>query len=125
MGVYDFRRHWSREYRDRIGSAVLDVCRIVLGRDRVMPYRVREMITGESFVNYALMKIVDKAQKDGVIRLNVPLDNEYEEPHLSELERRMKPFDEVEVFIAVYTLATAHRQELVKILNYMNKEGET
>ena len=82
------------------------------------------MMPDESFVNYALMRVVDKAEKDGVIHLDIPLDNEYEEPHLSELERRMKPFDEVEVFIAVYTLVTSHKRELVKILEYMNKEGE-
>ena len=82
------------------------------------------MTADESFVNYALMRKVDKAERDGVIRLNVPLDNKYEEPHLSKIERQMNHFDEAEVFVAVYSLVTSHRQELIRILDYMNKEGE-
>ena len=80
--------------------------------------------TREAFVDFALMREIGRAEKSGVIHLDIPLSNEYEEPHLSELERRMIPLDEVETYVAVHTLVNHHRKLLVKILEYMNKEGE-
>lgn len=82
------------------------------------------MTQDEPFVNFALMNEVQKAYDDGIIHLNVPLNGEYEENHLSELERRLRPLDEVENYVAITTLIKYHRNLLVKILEYMNKEGE-
>ena len=79
----------------------------------------------EPFVNFALMKDIQKAADAGVIHLNAPLDNEYEENHLSELERILKALDEVEDYITVKTLIKYHKDLFVRILEYMNeKEGE-
>lgn len=78
----------------------------------------------EAFVDFALMSDIRKAEKAKVIHLNVSLDNEYEEPHLSELERRLIPFDEVETFVTVKTLVKYHRKTLLKTLEYMEKEGQ-
>ena len=88
--------------------------------------RLRAMITdkNESFVNFALMKDVRGAEKDGVIHLNVPLDNVYEEPHLSELERLLRNLDEVETYVAVKALAKHQRNTLIRTLDYMQKKGE-
>ena len=76
----------------------------------------------EPFVNFSLMKDIQRAADAGVIHLNAPLDNEYEENHLSELERILKALDEVEDYIAIETLITHRRELFIKILNYM--EGE-
>ena len=70
------------------------------------------------------MKDIQKAADAGVIHLNAPLDNEYEENHLSELERILKALDEVEDYITVKTLIKYHKDLFVRILEYMNKEGE-
>ena len=79
---------------------------------------------GEPFVNFDLMKDVGKAEKDGVIHLNVPLNNEYEESHLSELERLMRPLDEVETYVVTKTLVKYHKDTFVNTLEYMNKGAE-
>lgn len=78
----------------------------------------------EPFVNFALMKDIQKAADAGIIRLNAPLNNEYEENHLSELERILKALDEVENFITIKTLVKYHKDLFIRILEYMNKEGE-
>lgn len=78
----------------------------------------------EPAINFALMKDIQKAADAGVIKLNVPLDNEYEENHLSELDRILKALDEVEDYIAINTLIKHHRDLFIRILEYMNKEGE-
>lgn len=82
-------------------------------------------VNDEPFVNFALMKDIQKAANAGIIHLNAPLDNEYEENHLSELERILKALDEVEDYITVKTLIKYHKDLFVRILEYMNeKEGE-
>lgn len=82
-------------------------------------------VNDEPFVNFALMKDIQKAADAGIIHLNAPLDNEYEENHLSELERILKALDEVEDYITVKTLIKYHKDLFVRILEYMNeKEGE-
>lgn len=84
------------------------------------------MRTEEPFVNFALMDDVRKAEQAGVIHPNAPLDSEYEENHLSELERRFRALDEVEDFVTIATLVKHNRKLFVKILEYMNnKEGES
>lgn len=82
-------------------------------------------VNDEPFVNFALMKDIQKAADAGIIHLNAPLDNEYEENHLSELERILKALDEVEDYITVKTLIKYHKDLFVRILEYMNKEGES
>ena len=79
---------------------------------------------GESFVNFLLMQDVGQAEKDKIITLNVPLDNEYEEAHLSELERRLRAFDEVETYVAIKALVKHQRETLIRIFDYMEKKGE-
>lgn len=78
----------------------------------------------EPFVNFALMKDVRKAEAAGIIHPNAPLDSEYEENHLSELERRSRALDEVEDYVTIKTLIKYHRKLFVRILEYMNQEGE-
>ena len=80
-------------------------------------------VQDEPFVNFALMKDIQKAIDAGIIHPNAE-DNEYEENHLSELERRMRALDEVEDYVTVKALVKHHRQTFVRILDYMNKEGE-
>ena len=82
------------------------------------------MLTEESFVDFSLMKDVIRAADAGVIHPNAPLDSEYEENHLSELGRRSRALDEVEDFVTVKTLIKYHKDLFVRILEYMNKEGE-
>ncbi len=77
-----------------------------------------------AFVNFSLMKELRGAEGAGVIHPNVPLDSEYEENHLSELERIAEALDEVEDYVTIYTLVKHRRELFVRILNYMNKEGE-
>ena len=81
--------------------------------------------TESSFVDFALTKELCRAAGAGVISPNVPITGEYEENHLSELERIFEALDEVEDYVAVYTIIKKRRSLLVKILEYMNKEGET
>ena len=123
--TYDHRWNRLSVYRSRFGFAVLDLRNHILNRLRFMPDRVREMRTvkDEPFVNFALMKDIEKAIAAGVIHPNAE-DNEYEENHLSELERRMRALDEVEDYVTVKTLVKHHRQLFVRILDYMNREGE-
>ena len=78
----------------------------------------------ESFVNFSLMRELDMAEAAGVIHPNVPLKSEYEENHLSEFERISKALDEVESYVAVHTLVKHRKELLIKILNFMNMEGE-
>ena len=80
--------------------------------------------TDEPAINFALMKDIRAAEAAGIIHPNAPLDSEYEENHLSELERILKALDEVEDFITVKTLIKYHKDLFVRILEYMNKEGE-
>ena len=54
----------------------------------------------------------------------MPIKSEYEENHLSELERIFEALDEVEDYVAVYTLVKYRKSLLIRILDYMNKEGE-
>lgn len=79
----------------------------------------------ESFVDFALMKDVTRAADNGTIHPNAPLDSEYEENHLSELGRIIRAFDEVEDYVAIKTFIKYNRKLFVRILEYMNKEGET
>ena len=79
---------------------------------------------GEPFVNFDLMDEIRQAESEGVIHLDVSLDNEYEEPHLSELERRMKPLDEVETYVVTKTLVKYHWQTFTKVLKAIKERGK-
>lgn len=49
----------------------------------------------------------------------------FNEPSISELERRIKVLDEIDVYVVVRTLVKYRREVFVNILEYMNtKEGE-
>lgn len=76
-------------------------------------------------MNFSLTRELCRAETAGVICPNVPITSEYEENHLSELERIFEALDEVENYVAVYTLVKYRKPLLLKILEYMNKEGET
>ena len=78
----------------------------------------------ESFVNFSLMRELDRAEAAGVIHPNVPLNSEHEENHISEFERISKALDEVESYVVVHTLVKHRKELLIKILNFMNMEGE-
>ena len=81
-------------------------------------------VIDEPFVNFSLMKDIKKAQEAGIIHPNAPVESEYEENHLSELERILRALDEVEDYVAVKTLIKYNKKLFVKILEYMNEEGE-
>ena len=79
---------------------------------------------GETFVNYKLGEEIDRAYEAGVFP-DKGIENEDEDRHVSELERRMTALDEKEVFITVKTFVEHHFATLSKTLKYMrNKEGE-
>lgn len=80
--------------------------------------------TDEPAINFALMKEIKAAEAAGVIHPNAPLDTEMEEKYLSELERVLRVLDEVENYVAIKTLIGHHKQLFVRILEYMNMEGE-
>ena len=81
-------------------------------------------VVDEPFVNFSLMKDIKKAQAAGIIHPNAPIESEYEENHLSELERILRALDEVEDYVAVKTLIKYNRKLFIRILEYMNEEGE-
>lgn len=78
----------------------------------------------EPYVNYSLMKDIRTARAAGLIHPNTSLEDSREQNHLSELERRLRALDEVENYIAVKTLVKYHKKIFLKILEYMNEEGE-
>lgn len=81
--------------------------------------------TDDPFVNYGLIRDVDEAEEEGVISVKVIGDEELEFRHLSELERRMRAFDEVEVYISINAFVQHHRQTVIRTLDYLQKkEGE-
>ena len=82
------------------------------------------MIADESFVNFSLVKELKRAEAAGIIHPNAPIDSDKEENHLSELERILRALDEVEDYVAIKTLVKYNKKLLVKILDYMNEEGE-
>ena len=75
-------------------------------------------------INYMLLKEIKQAIDAGV--LNATYSN-FNEPSISELERRIKALDEIDVYVVIKTLVKYRRQLFVDILEYMNKtqkEGE-
>lgn len=80
-------------------------------------------VLGDTFVNYALIKDINRAYQARVFT-NMGDLSENEERHVSELERRMAALDDKETYIAIRTLVKHHRKTVVKSLEYMEKEGE-
>lgn len=73
-------------------------------------------------IDWLLAEEIKEAIDDGV--LDATYSN-FNEPSISELKRRMKALDEIDVYVVVKTLVTYRRELFVKILEYMNKkEGE-
>ena len=76
-----------------------------------------------SFINFKLVKELKRAKAEGIIKDDF-IDTDKEQCHISELERRLSAFDEAEVYVATKTFIKHHRKSFVKILEYMEKEGE-
>lgn len=73
-------------------------------------------------INWLLAEEIKDAINAGAI--NEKYCN-FNEPSISELERRMKALDEIDVYVVVKTLVKYRRELFVRILEYMNKkEGE-
>lgn len=80
-------------------------------------------VVGDDFVNYTLLRDIDKAYKAGVFP-DKGIDNEDEDRYLSELERRMTALDDKSVYVAIKAFVKHHRKTVVRTLEYMEKEGE-
>lgn len=82
---------------------------------------------GEVFIDYALLKDLEKAYEAGVFTEKGD-ESENEERHVSELARRMSALDEKETYIAVQSLVKHHKQTVIDTIKYLNsrkeKEGE-
>lgn len=73
-------------------------------------------------INWLLAEEIKDAIDDGAI--NEKYSN-FNEPSISELERRIKVLDEIDVYVVVKALVKYRRELFVRILEYMNKkEGE-
>lgn len=76
-----------------------------------------------SFINFALVRSIKDAIAAGVIKGDY-IDKDKEQCHISELERILTALDEEEVFVATKTFIKHHRKTFVRILEYLDKEGE-
>lgn len=73
-------------------------------------------------IDWLLAEEIKEAIDAGV--LNETYCN-FNEPSISELKRRMKVLDEIDVYVVIKTLVKYRRELFVRILEYMNKrEGE-
>lgn len=72
-----------------------------------------------SGINYILLKEIKQAIDAGV--LNATYSN-FNEPSISELERRIKALDEIDVYVVIKALVDHRRKLFVDILEYMNKQ---
>lgn len=73
-------------------------------------------------INWLLAEEIKDAINAGAIKEKYC---NFNEPSISELERRMKALDEIDVYVVVKTLVKYRRELFVRILEYMNKkEGE-
>lgn len=78
---------------------------------------------GDTAVDYALLKDIEKAYRAGVFS-DMGIENENEDRHVSELEYRMAALDEKETYIALKTLIKHHKNTVAKTLEYMEQEGD-
>ena len=80
---------------------------------------------GETLIDYLLLNDIEKAVKAKVIKRGDVSENENR--NVSLLDELMKPLDDKEVFVVVRNLVKYHRKDLIRVLEYMNKqykEGE-
>lgn len=76
------------------------------------------------FIDYDLVKDIKKALAAELFE-DVGIEYEEEERHVSELSRIILALDDEELFVFVRTLVKHRKEQLVKTLEYMNKqEGE-
>jgi len=80
------------------------------------------MSSGESFINYGLLKEIEAAYRSGVFP-DMGVEDEDEERYVSELDRRMSALDDKSVYVAVRAFANEHRKTLIKALEHI-REGE-
>ncbi len=73
-------------------------------------------------IDYILASEIKQAIDAGVIN---GMYSNFNEPSISELKRRMKVLDEIDVYVVIKTFVTYRKDLFVKILEYMNEqEGE-
>lgn len=77
---------------------------------------------GETLIDYELLSDIDKAILARIIKQGD--DSEKEDRHISLLNTLLKPLDDKEVYVVVRNLVKYHRKDFLRILEYMNKEGE-
>lgn len=76
------------------------------------------------FIDYDLVKDIRKAIKAGLFE-DVGIEYEEEERHVSELTRIFLAFDDEELFVFIRTLVRSRKEQLVRTLEYMNKQEGT
>ena len=72
-------------------------------------------------VNWVLASEIKQAIDEGVID---GMYSNFNEPSISELERRMKALDEIDTYVVIKTLVKYRRQLFVNILEYLNKKAK-
>lgn len=75
-------------------------------------------------VNWLLATEIKEAIDNGVID---GMYSNFNEPSISELERRIRALDEIDTYVVIKTLVKYQRELFVNILEYLNKkaiEGE-
>lgn len=76
-----------------------------------------------SFINFALVKDIKRAKKAGVVEADY-IDTDKEQCHISELERELIAFDSEEIYVAIKSFIRHHKQTLIKIFDYLDKEEQ-
>lgn len=77
-----------------------------------------------SFIDFVLIKSIQRAIKSGVIDGDF-INTEKEQCHVSELERIVTALDDEEVYVVTKTFIKYHRKAFTRILEYLNREGES
>lgn len=77
---------------------------------------------GETLIDYELDRDIRKAVKAGVIKQGD--DSELEDRHISLFDELLQALDDKEVYVTVRNLVKYHRADFVRVLEYMEKEGE-
>lgn len=72
-------------------------------------------------VNWMLASEIKEAIDSGVID---GMYSNFNEPSISELERRIKALDEIDTYVVVKTLVEYRRGLFVNILEYLNKKAK-
>ena len=75
---------------------------------------------GETFIDYRLLKVLDKASDAGIFE-DIAVAGENEDRYVSELAARMTALDQKSVFIALVMFVENHKETVVKTLDYLNK----